>query len=179
MTLREHVFARFRPVATGQLRLDPESADSFASHIANANAGIHVITQLCIGANGLKSETLNLMLERWFRLLPEYDAPARALLAKPGPATALPALESSRALLLHSRVLEVCFSQRQFSESRAFEIANHVREASAPFWIFAQHSASTERMSQRDLCALLRAVLDRPLRHALEAAHIYLAPSEA
>ncbi len=179
MPLRDHVFARFRPVAIGQLRLDPEAADAFASHIANANEGIHVISQLCMGANALQSKTLNVMLERWFRLLPEYESPARCLQAKPGAKTELPTLESSRALLLHSRVFEVCISERSLSESLALAVAHHIREASAPFWIFAQHSASTERRSQKDLCALLRAVLDQPLRHANEAAQIFLAPSEA
>lgn len=176
MPLREHVFARFRPVATGPLRLDAEAADAFASHVANANEGIHVISQLCMGANALQSGTLDIMLERWFRLLPEYQAPARCLQAKPGPKMALPALESARALLLHSRVFEVGVSQRGLSESLALAVAHHVREASAPFWILAQHSASTQRRSQRDLCALLRAVLDRPLHQALEAARIYLDP---
>jgi hypothetical protein len=179
MPLREHVFARFRPVATGALRLDPESADAFASHLANANEGIHVVSQLCTGPNALKSETLDAILERWFRLLPEYDSPRRALAAKPGPETSLPALEASRAVLLHSRVLEVCLSQRRCTESDALAIATHLGRAAAPFWILAQHSASTERRSQRDLCALLRAVLSQPLQHALEAAHLYLAFGEA
>lgn len=178
MPLREHVFARFRPVATGQLRLDAEAADAFASHLANANEGIHVISQLCMGANALQSKTLDVMFERWFRLLPEYEAPARCLRAKPGPVADLPVLEPSKALLLHSRVFEVCISERKLTESGALAVANHIREASAPFWIFAQHSASTERRSQRDLCALLRAVLGLPLAHALEAAQIYLEPSE-
>jgi hypothetical protein len=179
MPLREHIFARFHPVATGVLRLDPESADAFASHLANANEGIHVVSQLCMGPNALKSETLDVMLERWFRLLPEYEPPRHALAAKPGPEANLPALESSLAGLLHSRILEVCVSQRRCTESDALAIATHFREAAAPFWIFAQHSASTERRSQRDLCALLRAVLGRPLQHALEAAHLYLALGEA
>jgi hypothetical protein len=179
MPLREHVFARFHPVATGALRLDPESADAFASHIANANQGIHVVSQLCTGPNALKSETLDVMLERWFRLLPEYESPRRVLALKPGPEATLPALEHSLAVLLHSRVLDVCVTQRRRTESDALAIATHVKEPAAPFWILAQHSASTERRSQRDLCALLRAVLGRPLQHGLEAAHLYLALGEA
>lgn len=179
MPLRDHVFARFRPLASGQLRLDAEAADAFASHLANANEGIHVISQLCMGANALQSTTIDVMLERWFRLLPEYQGPVRCLQAKPGPVADLPALESSRALLLHSRVFEVCVSERHLSESQALAIAGHIREASAPFWIFAQHSSSTERRSQKDLCALLRAVLGLPLSHALEAAQIYLHAGEA
>lgn len=179
MSLREHVFTRFRPVAAGHLRLDPEAADAFASHLANANGGIHVITQLCMGANALQSATLDVMLDRWFRLLPEYQPVVRCLLAKPGPMMDLPELEASRSLLLHSRVFEVAVSQRKLSESLALAVAHHVREASAPFWILAQHSASTERRSQRDLCALLRAALDRPLGHAIEAAKIYLSQDEA
>lgn len=179
MTLRDHVFARYRPVATGQLRLDDEAADAFASHLANANEGIHVVSQLCMGANALQSKTLDAMLERWFRLLPEYESPARSLLGKAGPKTVLPALEASRALLLHSRVFEVCVSERRLPESAALAVASHLRDAAAPFWIFAQHSASTERRSQRDLCALLRAVLDQPLTHARAAAKIYLEPSKA
>jgi hypothetical protein len=179
MPLRDHVFARFRPVATGVLLLDPESADAFAWHIANANEGIHVISQLCLGANALKSETLDAMLGRWFRLLPEYAAPKRSLSAKPGPAASLPSLEQPRAMQLHSRVLEVCVSQRHLPESDALAVATHVQNAAAPFWIFAQHSASKERKSQRDLCALLRAVLGLPLEHGLEAAKLYLPLNEA
>ena len=179
MPLREHVFARFRPVATGALCLDPDSADAFASHLANANEGIHVTTQLCLGANALKSETLNVMLERWFRLLPEYESPRNALRGQPGPLASLPELDQASALLLHTRVFEVCVSQRGLSESNALAVAAHLKAAAVAFWVLAQHSASTERKSQRDLCALLRAVLDQPLSHALEAANIYLAEGEA
>jgi hypothetical protein len=179
MPLRDHVFARFRPVATGLLRLDQEAADAFASHIANANEAIHVIAQLCMGANALQSKTIDVMLERWFRLLPEYESPARCVRSKAGAKATLPSLEASRALMIHSRVFEVCVSERKLTESHALAVAYHVREAAAPFWILAQHSAGSGRHSQRDLCALLRAVLDQPLSHAREAAQIYLATSDA
>lgn len=168
-----------RPVATGALRLDPEAADAFASHLAHANEAIHVITQLCTGPDALKSETLAAMLERWFSLLPEYEAPCLVLAGKPGPAMSLPVLEPSRMQPLRSRVIEVCLSQRRCNEADATAIASHLQEAAGPFWIFAQHSASTERRSQRDLCALLRAVLGQPLQHALAASRLYLPLGEA
>ena len=179
MTLRERAFARFRPVATGVLRLDPESADAFASHLANANEGIHVVSQICMGPNALKSETLDLMLERWFRLLPEYKPPRNALRARPGPSMSLPALEADRALLVHARLLEVSLSQRNLNQSDALTVAEGFTKAAGPMWVFAQHSASTERRSQRDLCALLRAALEAPLDEANRAAAVYLNNSEA
>lgn len=179
MPLREHVFARFRPVARGLLRLDDESSDAFAAHLANANESIHVVSQLCLGANALRSETLDVMLERWFRTLPEYLPVRQAMRARPGEALQLPALEPGAALLLHARVFEVAVSRRGLSESDALAVAGHVKQAAAPFWLLAQRSASTERKSQRDLGALLRAALGLPLDHALEGARLYLATGAA
>lgn len=57
MTLRDTLLASFHAVGTGTLRLDPESAAAFASHVAAANDGIHVIGQLCTAPNALRSET--------------------------------------------------------------------------------------------------------------------------
>jgi hypothetical protein len=69
--MRDRIFAKFHQVATGTLRVSGEVADEFASHVANANEGLHVVSQLCTGANALQSNTIALMLERWFKLVPE------------------------------------------------------------------------------------------------------------
>lgn len=179
MPLREKLLASFHAVGTGTLRLDTESAAAFASHIANANEGIHVVGQLCVGPNALKSETLALMLERWFRLLPEYRSPKRVLESKAVQAQAVPELSAATSLLLHARVLEVCVSQRGLSEAKSLGVATHVREAAAGFFALEQKCRAPDRHTQRVLCATLRAALGRPLEHACEAAHVYLSASEA
>ena len=107
MTLREKLLASFHAVGTGTLRLDPHSAAAFALHIAAANEGIHVAGQLCTAPNAFKSETLALTLERWFRLLPEYDSPKRVLESNLGQARVAPELSAASSFLLHARVLEV------------------------------------------------------------------------
>jgi hypothetical protein len=179
MTLREKLLASFHAVGTGTLRLDPESAAAFASHVANANEGIYVVGQLCVGPNALKSETLALMLERWFRLLPEYSSPKRVLESKAGPAQIAPELSAASSLLLHARVLEVCVSQRNLSESQALAVATHVREAAAGFFALEQKCRAPDRHTQRALCATLRAALGRPLEHARGAATVFIGTSEA
>jgi hypothetical protein len=108
MTLRDRVFAGFHYAATGTLRLDLESADEFASHIANANEAIHVVGQLCSGANSLKSETLAVMLECWLKLLPGYESPRRVLMNWKGQLAATPQIAQVTGLSLRSRVFEVC-----------------------------------------------------------------------
>jgi hypothetical protein len=100
MSLRARLFIKFHQVATGTLRVSAEVADEFASHIANAHEGIHVVSQLCTGANALQSNTLAPMLERWFRLVPEYDMPARLLAQKPGQPSNVTAISEAGALML-------------------------------------------------------------------------------
>lgn len=179
MALREQLLACFHAVGTGTLRLDPESAAAFASHIAAANAGIHVVGQLCVGPNALKSETLALALERWFRLLPEYDSPQRVLASRAGTALAPPELGAATAVLLHARVFEVCVSQRHLTEPQALAVANHLRAAAAGFFALEQKCRAPERHSQRTLCATLRGALGAPLEHAREAAAVFLADGQA
>lgn len=178
MSLGEQIFTAFHAVATGTLRLDPDSAQVFATHVAKANEGIHVVGQLCTGPNALKSETLALMLERWLRLLPEYAPVKRILDGRPGAAQSIPALDAGSALLLHARVFEVCVSQRGLSESRSLQVANHVREAAAGFFALEQKCRAPTRHTQRLLCATLRAALGVPLQNAMEAGHVYLGADE-
>lgn len=177
--LRDRLLASFHAVGTGTLRLDAESAAAFASHIANANEGTHVVGQLCVGPHALESGTLALMLERWFRLLPEYDAPQRILERKAAQAPAAPELDAAHAVLLHARVLEVCLSQRKLSESQALAVAHHVREAAAAFFALEQKCRAPDRHTQRVLCATLRGTLGKPLEHAREAAAIFLGTHDA
>lgn len=178
MALRDRIFAKFHQIATGTLRVSADVADEFASHIANAHEGLHVVSQLCTGANALQSSTLALMLERWFRLVPEYEMPARLLTKRPGQAANVPAITGASALMLHSRVLEVCVSQRGLPESQALQVAHHVSQAAGAFFALAQHSMASEKHTQKALCSILRASLGLPLQHLKEAASVYL-PSEA
>ncbi|UCV23851.1 hypothetical protein [Ferribacterium limneticum] len=62
MTLRDKLLASFHALATGTLRLDPESAGAFSTHVANASEGLHVIGQLCT-APALQSASLCLCVE--------------------------------------------------------------------------------------------------------------------
>jgi hypothetical protein len=104
--------------------------------------------------------------------------PARLLAQKPGQVARAPAIAEATALMLHSRVLEVCISQRGLPESQSLQVAHHVRQAVSAFFALAQHSMAPEAHSQRVLCSILRASLGLPLRHLQEAASAYL-PSEA
>jgi hypothetical protein len=179
MTPREKLLNSFHSVAVGTLRLGDVPAAVFAEHIANANVSLHVVGQLCTGPNALKSETLAVMLERWFRTLTEYEQPKRVLDAKPGKSDAAPDLDTASSLLLHARVFEVCTSQRRLTESQAREVANHVRQAAPAFFSLEQRCRAPDRHTQRILCATLRAALGQPLQYAQEAASIYLGTSEA
>ena len=179
MTHREKLFAKFYQVATGILRLDSESAEAFATHVANANEAIHVVSSLCTGANALKSETLAVMLERWFRVLPEYDIPRRLLNSRPGLAAPVVQVESANALMLHSRVFEVCVTQRKLPESQSLQVANHIREAVSAFFALEQRCRAPERHTQKVLCATLRTALGHPLSHAREGALVFLGAGDA
>ena len=114
------------------------------------------------------------MLERWFRLLPEFEPARQILERKAGPAQAVPSLDAVSTLLLHARVLEVCLSQRCLSEDQALQVAGLVREAASAFFALEQKSRAPERHTQKLLCATLRTALGMPLTQASEAARIYL-----
>jgi hypothetical protein len=174
MPLRERVFARFHQVATGTLRVSTETADEFASHIAAAHDAIHVFGQLCFGANALQSNTLGVMLERWFRLVPEYEMPARLLANKPGPSATVTPIRESTAMMLHSRVFEICVSQCRLPESQALQVAEHFRQSASAFVALEQKCMAPEKHAQRVLCGTLRAALGLPLQHLHEAASVYL-----
>ena len=179
MTRREKLLASFHAVAVGTLRLGELPAVAFAEHIASANESLHVVGQLCTGPNALQSETLAVMLDRWFRTLGEYEQPKRLLDAKPGKSEPVPELDAASSVLLHSRVFEVCVSQRRLAESQALEVANHFRQAAAAFFALEQRCRAPDRHTQRVLCATLRAVLGQPLEFAREAAGIYLGSIDA
>ena len=172
--LRDRLFAKFHEVATGTLRLDASAADAFASHLANANAAIHVVSSLCTDAGGLRAETLAVMLERWFRLLPEYDGPRKVLAARPGAVATVVQIEPASAAALSARVLDVCMQERRLPEPLAREVANHVLEAASAFLALEQCCRAPERRTQKVLCATLRAALGPPLSHAQAAAERYL-----
>ena len=174
MPLRESLFTQFHAVATATLKLKPDDATAFASHIVNANDAIHVIGQLCTGPNALQSKTLAAMLERWFGLLPEYEFPSKALGQKPGQAAAPPGVLEANALMLHGRVFEVCISERGLSESAALQVAQHVRRAAPAFFALEQRCRAPVKHTQRVLCGTLRAALGGPYQHAREAAGVYL-----
>ena len=177
MTLRDQQFDSFHALATGTLRLAPEIADVFATHVANACAGLHVIGQLCTAPNALQSPTLASMLERWFRLLPEFAAAKQILDSKPGPAQAAPKLDAASALLLHARVLEISLSQRQLPEAQALRVADLVRDAASAFFALEQKCRAPDRHTQKLLGATLRTALGPALANAQEAADIFLEPN--
>lgn len=177
MTLRERLLTSFHSAAVGTLRMGEVPAAVFAEHIANANASLHVVGQLCTGPNALKSETLAVMLERWFRTLDEYGQPKQVLDARPGRSDAAADLDAASALLLHTRVFEVCTSQKRLTEPQALEVANCVRQAAPAFFALEQKCRAPDRHTQRVLCATLRAALGKPLGYAEEAAGIYLGTS--
>lgn len=168
----DKVFAKFHAVATGTLRLAPEVADEFASHVARADEGIFVVWQLCAGPNALQSATLAIMLERWLRLLPEYEMPARVLAERPGTAAPVKEINAATALMLHARVLEVGVSQLQLAESQALQLATHVQKAASAFIALEQLCCAVDRHPQKKLLGALRAALGEPLEHALEAAAV-------
>ncbi|UCV19807.1 hypothetical protein [Ferribacterium limneticum] len=174
MTLRAKLLASFHALATGTLRLDPASADAFSNHVANACEGLHVIGQLCTAPNALQSATLAIMLERWFRLLPEFEAARQILERKAGPSQVAPNLDAASALLLHSRILEVSLSQRALPETRAMRVADLVRDAASAFFALEQKCRAPDRHTQKLLAATLRAALGQPLSQAREAACIFL-----
>lgn len=178
MTPREKLITAFQSVATGTLRLDPESAATFATHIANANQAIHVIGQLCTSPNALSSDTLAAMLDRWFRLLPEYEMPRLVLARKPEQGLSAPDLDAATSLMLHTRVMEVCISQRKYSESLALQVATHIRKAAPGFFALEQKCRAPDRHTQRVLLATLRGALSLPFQHASEAASLYLGANE-
>ena len=178
MALRDRLFECFHRVGTGTLRLSPEVADEFASHIANAHDGIYVVPELCTAPNALQSTTVAAMLERWFRLLPEYTMPRSVLEQRPGKAEAFANLSSASTLLLQTRVLEVCVSARMLSEARAMAVATHFGRAAGAFFAFEQACRMPERSSQKRLCGLLRACCGEPLEHGHAAGEIYLGSPE-
>ena len=174
MTLRDRQFDSFHALATGTLRLDPETASAFATHLANACAGLHVIGQLCTAPNALQSATLANMLERWFRLLPEFAAAKQILERKPGPAQPAPNLDAASALFLHARVLEVSLSRRALPEHQALQVAKLVSEAASAFFALEQKCRAPDRHTQKLLGSTLRTALGQPLSQVQEAAGIYL-----
>jgi len=178
MPLRERIFAKFYQIASGTLRLGPNDCEDFASGVANAHAGLHVVRELCTAANGLQSATLHAMFGRWFSLLPEYDIPRRILEAKPGAIAAFPEIDRPMALLCHSRVFEVCMSERKLAESQALQVAKHVTAAVSGFFALEQACMFPEEHTQRRLCSVLRAALGQPLAQAQAAAKVYLSTND-
>jgi hypothetical protein len=174
MALRDKQLDSFHALATGTFRLDPETASTFATHVANACEGLHVIGQLCTAPNALQSATLAIMLERWFHLLPEFDAARQILDRKAGPSQPAPNLDAASALLLHARILEVCLSQRGLPEDQALQVANLIRDAASAFFALEQKCRAPERHTQKLLGATLRTALGQPLSLAQEAAYIFL-----
>jgi hypothetical protein len=174
MTLRDKLLTSFHALATGTLRLDPESAGAFSTHLANACEGLHVIGQLCTAPNALQSATLAIMLERWFHLLPEFDAARQILERKAGQSQAVPNIDAASALLLHARILEVGLSQRGLPETQALQVANLVRDAASAFFALEQKCRAPDRHTQKLLSATLRTALGQPLSQAREAARIFL-----
>src|SRR5574343_65569 len=173
MTLRDKQLTSFHALATGTLRLPPDAADTFATHLANACEGLHVIGQLCTAPNALQSATLANMLERWFRLLPEFVAAGKILERKSGPSQPAPKLDAASAMFLRARILEVCLSQRALSEAQALQVANLVGEAAGAFFALEQKCRAPERHTQKLLCATLRTALGEPLTQAQAAARIF------
>ncbi|MDP3540087.1 MAG: hypothetical protein Q8S26_15440 [Azonexus sp.] len=176
MALRDKQLDSFHALATGTLRLDPETAVAFSNHVANACEGLHVIGQLCTAPNALQSATLAIMLERWFCPFPEFEAARQILERKAGPSQPAPNLDAATALLLHARILEVCLSQRALPENHALQVANLVRDAASAFFALEQKCRAPERHTQKLLGATLRTALGKPLLLAHEAARIFLNP---
>lgn len=174
MTLRDKQLASFHALATGTLRPDPETAGAFSTHIANACEGLHVIGQLCTAPYALQPTTLAIMLERWFRLLPEFDAARQTLERKAGPSQPAPNLDAASALLLHARILEISLAQRGLPEVQARQVANLVRDAASAFFALEQKCRAPDRHTQKLLGATLRTALGPPLSQAREAARIFL-----
>lgn len=178
MTLRDKQLNSFHALATGTLRFDPETANAFSTHLANGCEGLHVIGQLCTAPNALQSPTLAIMLERWFRLLPEFETARQILERRPGPLQPAPNLDAATALLLHARILEVCLSQRALPEDRALLVTTCVRDAASAFFALEQKCRAPDRHTQKLLGATLRTAMGQPLSLAQEAARIFLYSTE-
>ena len=174
MTSQGRVAAAFYRVATGTLRVAPGVASEFSGHIATANDAIHIASALCTGSNQLQSATLHAMLIRWFNVLAEYDMPRRLLEAKPGEIAAVREIDKATGVFCHSRVFEVCVSQRRLAETQAAHVATYVTGAISAFFAFEQACRAPEDHAQKVLCSLLRALVGRPLVQAQAAAAIYL-----
>jgi hypothetical protein len=108
----------------------------------------------------------------WF--LPEHESPGRLLSSVKATAAVAPPLDPAVAFLIHARIFEICASQRMLSDSEALHVASLLARALPAFWLLAQHSASTERTSRKELAAVLRAALGQPLALALESAPVFL-----
>ncbi len=178
MPLRAALIDAYRAVATGPLRLDDDEAETFASDLTDAHAGLHVIGMLSNAPNGLSSEMVATMLDRWFRLLPAYDAPARLLRARRVVGALHRPVSGFTGLMLDARVFEVCISQRGLSLAQAREVAARVRRAAGAFVALEQRCATRDAPSPQVLCATLRCALGEPLRHAQRAAGVFLAGAE-
>lgn len=178
MPLRAPLFDAFRAVAAGPLRLASGAADAFAADLADAHAGLHVIGMLCSAPNGLASDMVATMLERWFRGLPSYDGPARLLRSRRATGAVHPPLSGLTGLMLDARVFEVCVSERHLSVVQAREVAMRVRRAAAAFLALELRCAAREVPPPPLLCGTLKAALGEPLRHARRAADLFLAGAE-
>lgn len=176
MNLHERVTAKFLPLAIGKLKLEAMAAHAFATHIADVHTHIHIASQLCTAPNALKSATLDIMLERWLRALPEYAEPKQQLEVLKIAASETPRLDTAVALLLHTRIFEISISERKLSESNALQVASLLSRALPAFWLLAQYSETSEHLSQKSLVSVLQAALAQPLEFASEAAQIYLEP---
>lgn len=178
MPLRAPLIDAYRAVATGPLKLGTDEAQAFAAALADAHAGLHVIGMLCNAPNGLASEMVAAMLERWFRLLPAYEGPARLLRARRIAGAPYPSISGFAGLMLDARVFEVCVSQRGLSVAQSREVAARVRRAAGAFVALEQRCATAEAPSPQVLCATLKCAFGEPLRNAQRAAGVYLAGAE-
>lgn len=178
MSLRAPLIVAYRAVATGPLRLAADEAQAFATGLADAHAGLHVIGMLCNAPNGLASEMVATMLERWFRLLPAYDGPARVLRGRRIAGAPYPSISGFAGLMLDARVFEVCLTQRGLSVPQAREVAARVRRAAGAFVALEQRCAVRQDASPQVLCATLKCALGEPLRNAQRAAGVFLAGAE-
>lgn len=178
MPLRAPLIDAYRAVATGPLRLAADEAQAFAAGLADAHAGLHVIGMLCNAPNGLASEMVSAMLERWFRLLPAYDGPARVLRGRRIVGAPYLPVSGFTGLMLDARVFEVCLTQRGLPVPQAREVAARVRRAAGAFVALEQRVAMGQDASVHLLCATLRCALGEPLRNAQRAAGVFLAGAE-
>lgn len=119
------------------------------------------------------------MLERWFRLLPEFNAAKQILERKIGPSQPAPDLDAASALLLHARIFEVSLTQRALPEHQALLVANLIRDAAGDFFALEQKCRAPDRRTQKVLCATLRNALGEPLKLAQEGALVFLGSRSA